>query len=153
MSVTAEKLSNHAVRLRCLLRCTPERAYDAWTQPDQISKWFTANPTLICKVHEMDLSVGGNFKISMEGDGECYSAVGTYMTLDHPTRIAFTWQWVQSETEKGVSQVTIDLLPDDNGTNLILTHEKLSSLESTELHTEGWTSCLTNLEAYLASTH
>jgi uncharacterized protein YndB with AHSA1/START domain len=59
------------------IRTTLEEAYDAFTDPELLSKWFTTSA-------KSDLTVGGYYS-NADGDK------GQYTLLDRPVRLRFTW--------------------------------------------------------------
>lgn len=147
--IHTEAVSDTVLKASCTLNAKPERVYDAWTQPARFASWFAASSEGPCELPEFDCQVGGKYRFRMKGsDGESYVGFGTYLELDRPRRISFTWQWEESGTEKGESRVTVDLTPEGEGTRVVLTHEKLAGVESRELHSQGWTGCLSRLVAY-----
>ena len=147
--IHTEALADTVLQASCVLKAKPDRVYEAWTNPEQFSNWFSASPEMKCELPEFDCQVGGKYRFSMVSpDGTKYIGFGRYLVLDRPKRISFTWQWEESGTEKGESKVTIDLSPEGDGTRLVLTHERLASTESRDLHSEGWTGCLSRLVTY-----
>lgn len=79
--------------------------------------------------------------IEHEGEGE-------YLELDPPHRLRFTWR--SRYTGKDASIVTVELSPSDEGTRLILTHERLPD-GATASHGAGWGAMLDRLETLVAS--
>ncbi len=65
-----------------------------------------------------------------------------------------TWRWTQGppdEPPDGVtSLVTIELVPDGDGTSLTLTHEGLPDRAQADSHGEGWSETLDKLARLLA---
>ena len=50
------------------LKSSPERVFDAFTDPDQLTKWWW--PTgFACPAAEVDLRVGGKYRLAMEWPG------------------------------------------------------------------------------------
>lgn len=148
--VLPEPLSDTAVRLSVHIKRPPQRVYEAWLSPDDLAKWFVPQPGASCWVHEMDARIGGGFRFTVDSCGDPTTATGRYTVLEPHRRIAFTWAW--ENMPGGVtSQITLDFLPDGDGTRLVLTHEKLADLESRGLHTQGWSGCLDSIASYLES--
>ena len=97
----------------------------------------------------MELEVGGKYRIEMlEPDGTSHVTHGEYVALNPFDQIIFTWEWGSDEMEVN-SLVTIDLTEKDGLTSMVLTHDKLGSQRSVDLHNEGWTGCIAQLDVFL----
>lgn len=53
----------NTVRLHRILATKPEKIYRAFTEPDAMARWLPPNG-FTGKVHEMDLRVGGTYRMS-----------------------------------------------------------------------------------------
>ena len=68
----------------------PEPVWAAWTQPDQLVKWFTPAPWTTTEC-EIDLRPGGLFRTLMRSpEGEDFPNVGCYLEVVPNERLAFT---------------------------------------------------------------
>ena len=65
---------------------------------------------------------------------------GSYQEIDRPRRIVFTWNSPYAGDHG--SLVTVDFKPKGRGTEIVLTHERLPSLDMVKAHTGGWTDIL-----------
>ncbi|MGA9395334.1 MAG: SRPBCC domain-containing protein, partial [Azonexus sp.] len=79
------------IRLQRTLRANPERIYRAFLDPDAMAKWlppygFTG------KVHHMDASVGGTYKMSFTNfsTGQGHAFGGQYLELVPFERIRYS---------------------------------------------------------------
>jgi uncharacterized protein YndB with AHSA1/START domain len=102
----------------------PQRAYDAILDPAMIAR-FMFGPLLrkeeILHIRN-EPRVGGAFSYKVRrGDTEI-DHVGTYLELDSPNRIVFTWG-IAGHGDADSSIVTIDISPTADGCSLRLTHE------------------------------
>lgn len=130
------------------LRAPAERVYQAWTQAEALSRWFTPSSTVRIIDVDIDARPGGAYAIRMgDGAGEIHHIRGVYRTLQPFERIAFTWSWIS--TPERESLVTILLKPAANGTDLTLIHEHFFDAAARDRHEHGWTGCLDGLFAYL----
>lgn len=126
------------------LKATPEKVYRAWTEPAQIARWWGPGPCEVLKA-EADTRVGGRFRVIFRtGDGEEHNVGGEYSDVVPNERLSFSWSWI-SMPER-VSQVTVSLRPDGEGTMLTLHHEQLFNQASRDGHNRGWTESLDKLE-------
>lgn len=133
-----------AVQVRRLLPATPEEIFRAWTDPEQIRHWMSPVGTAEA---EVDLRVGGGFRIVMSGEGLEIEHTGEYLEIAPPDRLAFTWR--SPYTGQEPSLVTVTLLRRDEGTELVLIHERLPQ-ETAASHGEGWGRMLERLAAHLS---
>jgi uncharacterized protein YndB with AHSA1/START domain len=93
---------------------------------------------------EVDLRVGGSFRVVMKGEGRVIEHSGEYTVVEEPRRLAFTWS--SPYTGPVPSLVTVELEPDGRyGTRLRLVHSQLPAAAA-DSHRTGWGAMLTRLE-------
>jgi uncharacterized protein YndB with AHSA1/START domain len=122
-----------------------ERVFDAWLDPEKAGKWLFATPTGKIVRVEIDARVGGSFVFTRRDD-EDIEHVGTYLEIDRPRRLVFTFGVPKFSAE--ITRVTLDLKPLPNGCELTLTHEGVLP-EWLERANEGWIKILEALAANL----
>jgi uncharacterized protein YndB with AHSA1/START domain len=85
---------------------------------------------------DIDLRPGGAFRVNVTGDGY---ASGRFTEVIENRRVVFTWGWERDDSPlpPGSSTVAIDLLEEDGGTLIRLTHSGLPP-EMVEVHRMGW---------------
>ena len=109
-----------------------ERVFDAWTSVDTLRRWWPAGPGWTTPLAEVDVRVGGALRLVMRDlDGGEFGGVGTYLVLDRPRRLAFSWQW--DDPELGRDRQVVDVTFTDNGdgtTTAVLTNTGLSTAEA-----------------------
>ena len=144
--VKTEVLSETSVKLSCQINASADRVYDAWLDGKAVGIWFAGhNP---CVVEKLDAVIGGEFRFQFTTQNGLLTAFGTYLELDKPRHMAFTWAW--TPMEGGVqSRVKLDFEESNGVTTLVMVHEMLADAESRELHTFGWTGCLNSVVAYI----
>ncbi len=132
------------IEVRRRFAASPERVFDAWTQADVLLEWWSASPSHRPGIAEVDLRVGGRYRLSMiDGDGVETIISGEYVEVRRPARLAFTWSWDGGAT---ASLVEIDFEEDGDATLVTLRHSGLVTPESVERHERGWNGCLDSLE-------
>ena len=137
--------SKPSLVLKRRLKAPPAQVFEAWTQPEKMTRWWGVTPNPKKPVAESDLRVGGRFRIQFWGEsGEHHSVSGIYREVEADRRLVFSWAW-QSTPERE-SQVSIDLKPDAGGTLLTLTHEQFFDEKARDDHRGGWNAALDNLE-------
>ncbi|HKC23896.1 MAG TPA: SRPBCC domain-containing protein [Thermoanaerobaculia bacterium] len=147
-----QKIPQAAVTLRRTYAAPRERVFRAWTDPEQIKRWWgppgTATPDAV-----VDLRPGGKYRFTMRSlpDGEPYFLVGTYREVQPPERLVYTWTWRGTSMEVQDSLVTVQFHDREGSTEVVVTHELLPSDAARERHTKGWTGCLDRLQEFLGA--
>jgi len=135
--------------LKRRLKAAPEKVYEAWTQPEQMTQWWGVAGGPKPPVAETDLRVGGRFKVQFwDPKNEHHSVSGLYREVVPNRKLSFSWAW-QSTPERE-SLVTIELNPITDGTMLTLTHEQFFDEQARDDHGRGWNVALDRLETFLA---
>lgn len=96
----------------------PESTFGAWLDPAQISRWMFANDEVMRIA--LEPRVGGTFSFVVRRQGREIDHVGTYLEIDRPHRLAFTWGTADSEER---SRVIITVEPQATGSAMTVTHE------------------------------
>jgi uncharacterized protein YndB with AHSA1/START domain len=130
------------VEIRKLLSATPEEVFAAWTDPASMAKWMRPGGKTKDSRVEMDVRVGGKYRVDMIGENEVYEHTGEYLVVDPPRKLSFTW--ISKGTGGERSVVTVTLHARGNKTELVLTHEGLPDAQR-EPHRGGWTEIVDNL--------
>lgn len=135
----------NTVRFHRVLRASPERVYRAFLNPDAMAKWIPPHG-FTGKVHHMDASVGGSYKMSFTnfGTGKSHSFGGKYVELKPPELIRYTDQF-DDPNLPGEMQVTISLRSVSCGTELTIVQEGLPSAIPVEFCYLGWQESLSLL--------
>jgi glutathione S-transferase len=103
---------------------------------------------MVTPVAEVDLKVGGRYRIHMQApDGTVHKVTGTYQVVDPPQRLVYTWQW-ETAPEPSETLVTVEFHERGAGkTEVVLTHERFPNAEQRDRHQHGWTGCLEKFAA------
>ncbi len=145
MNAVAEKL---VIKRR--FEASVERVYAAWTDAEQMKRWFAPGDMSVPMAHA-DARQDGRYRVQMsEGGSDCefHTAGGVYREVIPNERLVFTWRWEGSELETVVTLEFKSLSA--NQTELTLIHEGFDGEDTRDKHGQGWQGCLANLEAYLA---
>lgn len=148
MSHSAE-LSETNLRLERTYDASPEEVFNAWTNPEVLRRWWAVDPEGSTPIAEVDLRVGGRYRLSMEHpSGPKHTVGGVYREVSPPDRLVYSWCWEQDNGQPGhVSTVTVEFRADGERTNLVLEHTGLASAESRDQHAHGWNACLDILQS------
>jgi uncharacterized protein YndB with AHSA1/START domain len=127
----------------------PEKVWRAWTDPEAVKRWWGPGPGEPVAVAELDVRVGGRFRIVFGGPkGTDHEVQGTYLEVVRNRKLVFTWSWPRTTPERE-SQVTIAFKPLDGGTELDFRHEQLFDEKARDDHKRGWTASLDKLNDFL----
>ena len=134
------------------IRTTREKAFEAWTDPAQLRKWFAVAEGFTTPIAEVDLKVGGRYRLGMKapGDNPLLVVGGVYREIARPTRLVFTWRWESPDPDEPETLVTVDFHERDGITEVQLRHELFENAAQRDRHGEGWTGCFDQLERLFA---
>ena len=124
-------------------KATLEAAFDAWTQPALIERWF-GPPGVRATVLTYEPRPGGSWRFAMESDaGRPQHHFGTIVTLDRPHRLVFTWAseemvdgWRDAEGKPTLVTVTFE--PVEAGVTVTISHAGLAAADARRALTFGW---------------
>ena len=141
------------VRITRRFSASPQRVFDAWLDPAMIGRWMFG-PALreeeVLRI-AVDARVGGSFSFLVRRGGHQIDHVGEYLEIDRPRRLVFTWGI--REHLPDTSRVTIEIVPQDTGCEINLTHELHPDWADYAKRTEeGWTKMLGMLGTLLDDT-
>ncbi len=123
--------NNTTLVLRRAFTASRQRVFRAWITP---------------RVRSLDARVGGTFRFEVE-DGS--SIVGTYLHIVPPEQLVFTWSGEAIQGRETV--VTLDFLDQGPVTEIVLTHEGLSTEAMRARVGAGWPPLLDALASLLSS--
>lgn len=131
--------------LQRTIPATVDRVFRAWTEPDSMKDWF-APPDKETSLAEVDLRVGGKYRIGFKGKGEEEMRVvsGVYREIRPPHYLVFTWCW-EDDPDKHETIVTVELRPQGVQTELRLTHVHFPNEDIRDHHSKGWIGCVESL--------
>jgi uncharacterized protein YndB with AHSA1/START domain len=122
------------------IAAAPDVVFPYFTDPVLALKW-------IAQSADLDARPGGLFHIVVDGN----PARGTYVELDPPRRVVFTWGIDGNENlPPGTSTVEVDLVVEGDETVVTLTHRDLPE-DFRQSHQSGWSEYLGTLVGVVAS--
>jgi len=135
-----------SVRVSRRLKASPERVFDAWLDPEQATRFLFACRTGDAVGCEIDVRVGGTFRIVRRGDREAVEYCGEYLEIDRPHRLVFSL-FVQRYAQRD-DRVVVELASVDEETLLVLSHEHSLPSQTERIRIQGlWGTTLDELQA------
>lgn len=130
--------------IRRVLDAPRELVWKAWTDPDQVARWFgpreisTPRSTI-----RMDVRPGGTFELTMisDDDGTEYPSGGTFLEVEEPDRLV----WRDRDIDLLVTITFVDL-----GGRTEMTCHVVGRTGGAEAY-DGWSTMFDKLAAFLAS--
>lgn len=142
------------------LKATPERVFDAFTDPGQLTRWWWPNG-FTCPAAEVDLRVGGTYRIAMEWPDLIPEAArfshylgGEYFEIDRPHRLVMSARAIdddQGELFATLIEVTFEAR--DGATALTVRQSYFEPLPPPQAMAgaeQGWSEQLGKLDRLLA---
>ena len=142
-----DDVSPRMVLLTCILPAGRQDVFDAWTTAASVQQWMCPEAVSIPLV-ELDVRVGGAFRVDMLIEGVVVSHTGVYREVTPPEKLVFTWTSANTLDQETLVTVVLRVLSDDR-TELRLTQTLLPTDATTEQHTRGWMQILDHLMTYL----
>lgn len=116
------------------IEARPETVWEFLVDSEKAERWMG-------RAAELEPHPGGLYRVEIVPG---HTARGTFVELDPPRRLVFTWGWEpnpdgsSAAVAPGSSTVVVELEPEGDGTRLRLTHRDLPTPEAAERHAHGW---------------
>ncbi|WP_227357453.1 SRPBCC family protein [Haladaptatus salinisoli] len=151
MSDDAEPTTeNRSITVNRVIEAPPERVYQAFVDPDELSQWLP--PTgFSAKVHHLEPEEGGTYRMTFTGETDELAEYGstfggTYRELIPGERIVYTDQFETDDPEMaGVMTVTVTFKEVPVGTEITVCQEGIPKSIPPSDANEGWNDSLGNL--------
>jgi uncharacterized protein YndB with AHSA1/START domain len=129
---------------------TRAKMFEAWTKPEMLRHWFAAGDDYDGSHAEVDLRIGGKYRIAMKhrAKGIEHVAFGTYREIVPNERLVFSWSWEEDPT-KEETLITLEFRDASEGTEMNLKHDLFSSIKLRDDHGHGWELCFDRMEKTL----
>lgn len=131
---------------------SPARVFAAWADLEQRAKWNSPSDDVVIRYTEDDFSVGGkDVSLCLVGDYIVAEVVGIYHHIATDEQIIYT-EIIKSEDQvQGVSQVSVSIAPEGDGTHMVVTLQTaaVSGSEILDDVAAGWTAAIAKMQAVL----
>lgn len=143
--MTAEEFETLSIKR--VIPAKKERLFRAWTQPEELRKWWTIGEGWRAEFAEIDLRVGGKFMVGNKPRrGELVLLSGEFLKIEPPDRLVYAWQF--GPTIPGQSVITVEFREVGDGTEVSITHER-SPKSMGPAAVAGWESILEGLYSFI----
>ena len=138
-------MANNSVSLYRVIKTPPEKLYRAFTESLAMAAWLPPYGFL-CTVHEMNVKVGGTFKMSFQNfsTGNGHSFGGKYLELKPNAFIKYT-DTFDDPNLPGEMITSVWLQKVSVGTELKILQENIPSVIPVEMCYLGWQESLDKL--------
>ena len=138
-------MADNSVTLHRVIKASPEKLYRAFTEPNAMASWLPPYGYL-CTVHEMDVKVGGTFKMSFHNftTGNGHSFGGEYLELKPNEFIKYSDKF-DDPNLPGEMVTSVWLKKVSVGTDIKITQENIPSMIPAEMCYLGWQDSLEKL--------
>lgn len=144
-AATAER----TVVLERLLAGSPDQVFNAWTDPEQLVKWFGPEGVVTSDV-TVDTHVGGRWANTMTSpEGKRYVSSGEIREFVPSARLVIFDEGKGEPMLGHATKITVSFEPFGSGTTMRLVHGVFKSVEMRDECARGWTSTFNRLERLL----
>ena len=146
------------VQVRRTFSAARPRVFRAWTELEGLKHWMCRDvESHEVRFLQLDVRPNGRYEIEVKTpEGVTYIGGGVYRDVKPPEKLSFTWLWKTSSEKPDASiqeedsLVTVEFFERGaNSTEVVLTHEMLTTEESRKSHKKGWEGCFDKLAEYL----
>jgi uncharacterized protein YndB with AHSA1/START domain len=127
------------------------RVFQAWTDPEELKKWWQLGHGWKLTVADIDLRVGGKYRIGLSSPqtGQLHQVTGTFREISAPERLVYTWSVEGPGSNHEESVVTVEFLDKGTSTDVVLRHDRLATKESRQNTSDAWLTVLEGLASLL----
>jgi uncharacterized protein YndB with AHSA1/START domain len=143
MNLPATDIQSYTLTLTRDFNAPREKVFQAWTDPEILSKWFGPRG-VTTESARIDLRAGGKYQFTLKlPDGQIATHQGEYREIDPPKKLVFSGilDGQGCEGSAGLyaeTVITIEFQEVGSATRLTLTHDFLPTEASKESHAFGW---------------
>ncbi len=97
--------------------------------------------------------MGGGYRVEMQdaANGKTHVTIGTFLEVQVPSRLVYTWEWLDAPEPAPTTRVTVEFREHAQGCELVLTHDQFTTALMRERHQQGWSAATGRLGQLLAS--
>lgn len=129
------------IKIEAKIHSKIENVWNAWTQPQHITKWNYADESWHCPSAENDLKAGGQYKARMEAkDGSFgFDFIAIYDEVQNHSKIVYTMEDGRKAETTFISH---------EGYTIVTTEFDAEEQNPIEMQQQGWQGILNNFKNY-----
>ena len=143
----ATEQNSNSIELSESFSVTAETLFKAWTEADQLKKWWSPMGDSLENVTN-ELNEGG--EVSYHFKSGDFHVTGKYKEVIPGEKLVYTWNW---EFKDGLPQesylLTIVFEENENGSILHVKQDEFQDEEVAKPHKDAWRRALDGLKSYL----
>jgi uncharacterized protein YndB with AHSA1/START domain len=140
-----EQQGDLVLELGFTLAAPQEQVFRLLTDPDELVKWWGPEGFTTPEA-ELDPRPGGSYRLTMQPpDGDAFHVTGTFLEVDRPRRLAFTFRYEEPAPDDRETVVVLSLVARADGTQITVSQGPFATDERRDLHLTGWTESLERL--------
>lgn len=138
------------VRIERTFDASAEEVFDAWTSPEVIRRWFIPGDGWQEPSAEVDLRVGGQFRVVMrDPDGAPVEAGGEFTLVERPHRLSYTWTFDDDPSNEQL--IELEFTEREGATTVVFVNSNISEKRRRDQQYDGWSRCFDEFEHALES--
>ena len=147
---TETKRAGIAFKLQRRFEKPRDVVFRAWTDPEVLKLWWCPEGWIPAEI-KIDLRVGGSYRIGMrrKTGGLPVYVEGTFLEVNSPEALAYTWNWKNAFDEMPQTRVTVRFFSEGEATVVFLEHDSLSEISVCLRHRSGWLAALERIRQIL----
>ncbi|CAN5245257.1 SRPBCC domain-containing protein [soil metagenome] len=148
-AITTNKTAS-SLKIQRTVSASVERVYKAWTDPEQMRRWFGCQYVTGIKVVQ-NLSVGGQYQVQMttDPDGVVITVHGVYQEVIPNAKLVYTWNSDSVEYPAADTMICVQFIARGQGTEIVLEHTNFALEKSVEGHSLGWTASFNKITEFV----
>ncbi|MHB8584807.1 MAG: SRPBCC family protein [Thermoplasmatota archaeon] len=127
---TLTMINDTEARITRTFRAPRVLVWEAMTKPEHVREWYGPRDTQV-KAIEMDLRVGGTWRIVLSSPRGDHAFSGEYLDVQSPKRLQQTWRYEPIPQASSIETMTLE---DRGETTRMITHVKHASKEALQGH-------------------
>jgi len=133
-----------------------ELVFKAWTEPEQVAKWWGPDG-FTAPVVELDPRPGGALRVDMQGpDGVVYPNTGEFLEVVEPERLVVTTRLLDGDGNVLVEDVNTITFEDEGGKTKVTVHARVikatpEAAEALEGMDDGWNQTLDRMVRFVTN--
>jgi uncharacterized protein YndB with AHSA1/START domain len=134
-----------------VLRASPAVVFAAFSDPNQLAKWWGPEGFTIPSV-EFRARVGDGYRIEMQPpEGDPFHLSGEFREVHPPARLAYTFVWEPPDPDDVATLVVLSFRDLGEATEVAFTQGPFKTEARRELHRDGWTESFDKLERLISA--